>query len=210
MKPKLILFNFSGTLDYLAKPVDFKEFFTSLKKFGIEIITEKEIKAFTTLFADLLGWAKDWFDFSKKIFLEFVEKPKRKQVEKLARFLEKNIVFKLYDDISEIYNLPVKKAILSGNAKLILETLDLERFTKIFTPKETKFLKPDKRAFLMVLKKLKTKPKETLMVGDEIERDLIPAKDLGMETILIDRENKIKNPPVKKINSLKELKKFLI
>jgi len=48
------------------------------------------------------------------------------------------------------------------------------------------------------------------MVGDELERDLIPAKKLGMETILIDRENKIENPPVKKINSLDELKQILI
>jgi FMN phosphatase YigB (HAD superfamily) len=48
------------------------------------------------------------------------------------------------------------------------------------------------------------------MVGDEIERDLIPAKNLGMETILIDRENKIKNADFKKISSLKELKAILI
>jgi len=48
------------------------------------------------------------------------------------------------------------------------------------------------------------------MVGDEIERDLIPAKNLGMEVILIDRKNKIENAPFKKISSLKELKNLLI
>ena len=47
------------------------------------------------------------------------------------------------------------------------------------------------------------------MIGDEVESDLIPAKKLGMKTILIDRENKIKNTQFKKISSLKELKEIL-
>jgi putative hydrolase of the HAD superfamily len=85
----------------------------------------------------------------------------------------------------------------------------LEKYFQIFTPKETKFSKPDERAFLAVLNFFKTKPEETLMVGDEIERDLIPAKKLGMETILIDRENKIKDAQFKKIGSLKELKNLI-
>ncbi|MDI6591559.1 MAG: HAD family hydrolase [Patescibacteria group bacterium] len=209
MRPKLILFDFSGTLAYLSKPVDFKRFFYSLKKFGIEITTEEEIKAFATFFADLLGWAKDWLDFSEKFFEEYGERPEREMIKKLARFLEKNVGFELYEDVKEIFNLPVQKAILSGNARFVIESLGLEKFARIFTPKETKFLKPDPRAFLIPLKKLKVKPKETIIVGDELERDLIPAKNLGMEAILIDRKNKIKKAPVKKINSLAELKQIL-
>jgi len=210
MKPKLILFDFSGTLAYLAKPVDFKGFFESLKNFGIEISTDEEIKAFTTLFADLLGFAKNWLDFSEKIFEEYVEKPEREAIEALAEFLEKNLSFELYDDVKEILDLPFKKAILSANARFLIENLGLGKFLKIFTPRETKFLKPDPRAFLTPLKKLKVKPEETLIVGNELERDLIPARNLGMKAILIDRENKVENPPVRKISSLKELKNFLI
>ena len=209
-KPELILFDFSGTLAYLSKPVDFKGFFSALKNFGLEIVTNAEIKASATLFADLLGFAKDWLDFSEKIFVEYVEKPEREAVEKLARFLEKNISFKLYDDVKEIVNLPFKKAILSANARFLIKSLGLEKFAKIFTPKETKFLKPDPKAFLTVLETLRVKPERTLMVGNEIERDLIPAKRLGMKVILIDRENKIKNTQIKKINSLEELKIILI
>ena len=210
MKPKLILFDFSGTLAYLSKPIDFKGFFNSLKNFGIEIETDEEIKAFASLFTDLLGWAKNWLDFSEKIFKEFVEKPEREMIEKLARFLEKNINFELYNDVKEIFDLPVQKAILSANARFIIESLGLNQFLKIFTPRETKFLKPDPRAFLTPLKKLKVKPEETLIVGNELERDLIPARNLGMEAILIDRENKIKKAPVRKISSLAELKQILV
>ena len=210
MKPKLIMFDFSGTLAYLSKPIDFKEFFSTLKNFGLEIETDEEIKAFATLFADLLGFAKDWLDFSEKIFEEYVEKPEKETIEKLARFLENNISFELYDDVKEILDLPVQKAILSANARFIVENLGLDKVAKIFTPRETKFLKPDPKAFLAVLNKLKVKPEEVLMVGDEIERDLIPAQKLGMEVILIDRKNKIENAPFKKMSSLKELKNLLI
>jgi HAD superfamily hydrolase (TIGR01509 family) len=206
---KLLIFDFSGTLAYLSKPIDFKEFFASLKKFGIEITTDEDINAFTSLFADLLGFAKNWLDFSEKLFEEYVDKPEREIIEKLAKFLEKNVSFEFYDDVKEIFDLPMQKAVLSANAEFIIKSLGLEEFAKVFTPRETKFLKPDPRAFLAVLEKLKVKPEETLMVGDELERDLIPAKKLGMETILIDRENKTENASVKKINSLVELKEIL-
>ena len=210
VKPKLILFDFSGTLAYLSRPVNFKGFFDSLKNFGIEIKTDKEVKTFSSLFADLLGRAKNWLDFSEKLFEKLVEKPERKIIEKLARFLEKNVSFELYDDVKEILDLPYKKAILSANAEFLIKGLGLEKFFRIFTPRETKFLKPDPRAFLTVLKKLKIKPKEVIMVGNEIERDLIPAQELGLEAILIDRENKIKETPIKKISSLRELKNLLV
>ena len=125
-------------------------------------------------------------------------------------FLKEDFVCEFYDDVKEIVNLPFQKAILTSGAGFSIKKLGLEKFAQVFTPKETKFLKPDKRAFLVVLEKLKVKPEEALMVRDEIERDLIPAKNLGMGAILIDRENKIENAPFKKISSLKELKNLLI
>ncbi|OIO06364.1 hypothetical protein AUJ27_04295 [Candidatus Falkowbacteria bacterium CG1_02_37_44] len=124
-------------------------------------------------------------------------------------FLKEDFVCEFYDDVKEIVNLPFQKAILTSGAGFSIKKLGLEKFAQVFTPKETKFLKPDKRAFLAVLEKLKVKPEEALMVGDEIERDLIPAKNLGMEVILIDRKNKIENAQFEKINSLGELKQVL-
>src|SRR4030042_4276911 len=207
---KLLMFDFSGTLAYLSKPIDFDSFFNSLKKFGIEVITDEEIETFTSLFTNLLGRTKDWLDFSEKIYKEFVQKPEEDDILALDDFLKENIVFTLYDDVKEIIDLPFQKAILSANASFIIEGLGLGKFFKIFSPRETRFLKPDPRAFLTTLKKLKVKPEEVIIVGNELERDLIPAKNLGLEVILIDRENKIKNPSVRKIQSLTELKALLI
>ena len=206
MKLKLILFDFSGTLAYLRKSNP-KNFFSDLKNFGINI-NDTNIQNFVDLFSKVLGNSKNWFDFSKKL-LEVLSKDDKKLAKNLANFLEENVVFKLYDDVKCLKNLKIKKAILSANAKFLIKEFPLKGF-KIFTPKETKFLKPDKRAFLKVINYFKIKPEETLMVGDELERDLIPAKKLGMKTILIDRENSIKNSPVQKIKSLAELKTILV
>lgn len=210
VKLELILFDFSGTLAFLKREPNPEDFFAFFKKLGINIETEEDKKAFVSFFERLFGQAKNWLDFSRQILEVFLSKPSEKVIGFLAEFLSKSIVFKLYDDVKEIIKLPFKKAILSANARFLIEGLGLEKFAEIFTPKETKFLKPDPRAFLSVLNALKVKPENALMVGNEIKRDLIPAKKLGMEAILIDRKNKIKNPPVKKIISLRELKNLLI
>ena len=125
-------------------------------------------------------------------------------------FLKRNVDCGLFDDVKEAIKLPEQKAILTTGSAFLFSNLGLEKHFKIFTPKETKFIKPDTRAFLIVLEKFKVKPEQAVMVGDEIERDILPAEKLGIKAILIDRENKIKNYLGIKIRSLIELKDILI
>ena len=125
----------------------------------------------------------------------------------LAYFPTGNSV-RLYDDAHEALNLPFKKAILTSTSKLLIESSGIQKLAEIFTP-EMGVSKPDPRAFLMVLEKLEVKPEQAVMIGDSIERDLMPAENLGIIPILIDRENKSQNYPGIKINSLKELKDVL-
>jgi HAD superfamily hydrolase (TIGR01509 family) len=209
MKPKLIIFDLFGTLAFPVEKLKREDFFSFYKKIGIEFKTEQDIKSFTSLFAQMQNQATGWHDLSEKILKGFLGKADLKKTKALADFYKENLVYKLYDDVKEIIDLPIQKAILTAGAKFLTKNLELEKFAKVFTPKETIFLKPDERAFLTVLEKMEVKPEEALMVGDEIERDLIPAKNLGMEVILIDRENKIENSSIKKISSLKELKNLL-
>jgi len=54
----------------------------------------------------------------------------------------------------------------------------------------TKALKPDKKGFLWVLKKLKIKPSEALMVGDSLRADICGAQGVGMHNCLINRSGK--------------------
>lgn len=208
MKPKLIIFDFWGTLAYSPRK-DWKEFYSSLQDFGIDIKTEKEIKYFSSLFSKLMCLSKDWIDFSQQLLQEFSKKQGEKNITELANFLRENIAYKIYDDVKEALDLPYAKAILTDSARFLVENSELKDLGRIFTPAETKALKPDSRVFLTVINEFKIKAEEAVMVGDDIERDLIPAKNLGMKTVLIDRENKFQDYQGSRINSFKELKKLL-
>ena len=210
MKLKLIIFDLFGTLVFSVEKLKREDFFAFYQKLGIELKTEKDIKLFTSLFSQLMTQSAGWQDFSQKLLEKVIQKTDQEIVNKLTNFFKENIVYQLYDDAKEIIELSYQKAILTSAAPFLFSNLGLEKYFEIFTPRETKFLKPDPRAFLVVLNKLKVKPEEVLMVGDEVERDLIPAQKLGMKAILIDRRDKVENTPVKKINSLKELKGLLV
>ncbi len=75
-------------------------------------------------------------------------------------------------------------------------------------------IKPDKRIFLTALKRLGTKPEETIMVGDNYQDDIKPAISIGMNAVLVKRNfNKLTwretHDYGKTINSLKGIWKFL-
>ena len=209
MKLKLIIFDLFGTLVFSVEKLKREDFFAFYQKLGIELKTEKDIKLFTSLFAQLMTQSAGWQDFSQKLLEKVIQKTDQEIVNKLTNFFKENIDYQLYDDAKEIIELSYQKAILTSAAPFLFSNLGLEKYFEIFTPRETKFLKPDPRAFLAVLEKLKVKPEETLMVGDEVERDLIPAQKLGMKTVLVDRENKVKDYSGIKINSLREIKNIL-
>ncbi|VVB74328.1 Glyceraldehyde 3-phosphate phosphatase [uncultured archaeon] len=51
----------------------------------------------------------------------------------------------------------------------------------------TKALKPDKKGFLWILKKLKVKPEEAIMIGDSLRADILGAQNAGLHNCLINR-----------------------
>jgi HAD superfamily hydrolase (TIGR01509 family) len=206
MKIKAILFDFAGTLAYLKKPSQ-TSFFKSLEDFGFSIKSKEEMERFYSLLAALIGETKNWLDFSRQISNKFIKKPEAKKLKALSEFFKKTLTFSLYSDVEEIFSLPCRKAIFSNAPRFMIENMHLKDFD-IFTPTETKFLKPDSRAFLFVLKKIKLAPEEVLMIGDTLEKDIAPALRLGMDAVLIDREDKIETLS-KKINRLGQIKTIL-
>lgn len=105
----------------------------------------------------------------------------------------------------------IKLAILSDAPRLKawirLAAMRLSNFfDDVVTFDDTKKRKPAKEPFLFMLKKLKLKPEECLMVGDRPEVDIKGAKKAGMKTCFA----KYGNPAVKAkadytINDIKEL-----
>ena len=71
-------------------------------------------------------------------------------------------------------------------------------FDVIVTYDDTKSRKPSKKPFLKALKVLKIKPKDALMVGDWIERDIVGAKKVGMKTAFAKYGNTNSSKGIKK------------
>jgi HAD superfamily hydrolase (TIGR01549 family) len=82
-----------------------------------------------------------------------------------------------------------KIGIAGQYGKDVLELLEkhsiLDCFTYRFTQDDFSITKPDPRYYEQILKKCGVTPEECIMVGDRIDKDVIPAKQLGMKTILI-------------------------
>jgi HAD superfamily hydrolase (TIGR01549 family) len=83
---------------------------------------------------------------------------------------------------------------------------------------ELGILKPDRKIFELVLDGLQAKPEETLMVGDNLQDDVLAAEKLGMQAVLIKRDPAEfsfvpswveSGTHAKTIKNLKELEGFL-
>ncbi|MGB4253781.1 MAG: HAD family hydrolase [Minisyncoccales bacterium] len=208
---KLILFDFHKTLGFDICKISREELFSFYQNLGIDLSKPEKLKEFSKAFGRLIGYSRNWMDFSQKFLKELKISNFKEKTKTLADFYQKNFSYQLYDDVKEVIDLPFKKGILTAQARFLIEHLHLENWAELFTPLETKFLKPDPRAFLVPLEKFKTKPEEAFMVGDELERDIKPAKELGMGVALIDRENsvRVEDTSIPKICSLGELKNIL-
>jgi HAD superfamily hydrolase (TIGR01549 family) len=69
--------------------------------------------------------------------------------------------------------------------KLLEERSILDCFTHRLTQDDFSVTKPDLRYYEQIVKACGVDPKQCIMVGDRIDKDVIPAKLLGMRTILI-------------------------
>jgi len=77
------------------------------------------------------------------------------------------------------------------------------------TSEEAGFQKPDPGAFEYALRKTGANPKNSVMVGDDLEIDIIGAANVGMKTIFFNPEKQPHNfKPTWEITSLSEMKKF--
>jgi putative hydrolase of the HAD superfamily len=83
-----------------------------------------------------------------------------------------------------------------------------DKFDLVVTFDETKSKKPSLKPFLYILKKLKLKPEECVMIGDSLKRDIAPAKEIGFKTVFAkygEDKEKAKVKPDYVINNIKEL-----
>jgi FMN phosphatase YigB (HAD superfamily) len=119
-------------------------------------------------------------DKTKIAKMEYKNRIKSKNKFELMHGIEDFLI-----DLSEKYNI----GILGQYGVDFRNFLKDIKILKFFTYKEIqddyKITKPDPRYFVEILIKCKCKPEESIMVGDRIDKDIIPAKMVGMKTIRI-------------------------
>lgn len=93
----------------------------------------------------------------------------------------------VYSTLNKLIKMGIKLGIVSDapvkEAWLRLAYLNFHHiFDAVVTFDETGQRKPHPAPFLKVLEKLKSKPEESIMVGDWAERDIVGAESVGMKT----------------------------
>lgn len=161
------------------------------KKYGLN-----SSKIFNTLKSDFDQGARGKnFD----LLLEKLNLPKRELKQLITIYRNHKPKVKLFSDAKKILkylkeNREVKIGLISdGPVKTQKNKLKMLKIEKIFNKivlndsLGKKYRKPHQRSFKLILKKLKVKPKETIYVGDNPEKDFIGAKKMGIFTIRIKR-----------------------
>jgi FMN phosphatase YigB (HAD superfamily) len=221
---KAIIFDLNGTLDNTNKAFT-KAFFLTLKKFlpkrknkDLKIFAQEMLVFFwqADKIADL--YYPDWsmekiIEFGIKNWLRFRKMRLNSRLLAIKyTSIRKEFLRIRPEFVKLIKSLPkdlLKFIFSQGNTKedvlflLNKAKLNEDDFTEIITTKMfKKETKPSLPILNYILKKYSLKSKECVMISDDVFLDLMPAKVLGMKTILIPD---YVDYSIKKISNLKEL-----
>ena len=210
MAIKLIFFDFWGTLvenGVFPSPVKQVKWILRLNDMPFpEYIVKFEEAFMTKKFKDL----RSGFEEVTKAFdikaPEFV-------FEKLIGMWNKNTILskpfedtiEALEDLKKDYKIVLISNTIGFSVDSVLDKYDMKKyFDEIVLSCDNGYLKSNKKLFEGVLKKLKIKKSEAVMVGDSIESDVKSAENVGINAILVDRRGKREYE--NKISSLSELK----
>ena len=88
-------------------------------------------------------------------------------------------------DLSQKYKIGVIANQEFGTEKRLIDFGIRKYIDVIVASAEEGVAKPDKRIFEIALKKAGCKAEQAVMIGDRIDNDIVPAKEIGMKTIWI-------------------------
>lgn len=123
--------------------------------------------------------------------------------------------------ITQLHRRGVRLGLAANQPARVLAELDAFGIGECFTHREVSghhgYRKPDVRLFLRVCEGLGVAPEECVMVGDRIDNDMVPAKLLGMQTVLFRTGRHINQQPRSweevadaEVRSVDELKRVLL
>lgn len=124
----------------------------------------------------------------------------------------KRLPWRAHDDTSVLSTIPIQKAILSNwdeTLKKKLSDLIPYSFDKIFGSAQTGLRKPDKAFYRKAFAQSAVPVEQILYIGDSVKLDIEPALSLGVESVLIDRNDQYPWYFGKRIRTLTEILSLL-
>lgn len=199
-KIKNIVFDFGGTLD--TDGVHWSEkFWEVYQHFQIPVEKEDFRNAFVYSERNIADVIKPYFSLSKTYETQITYQ--LKYFENMQLLSE--IYFLIVENISRycmktvLDNIEITKLTLAlldseyrlglvsnyyGNVETVLKEIDLRKYFKVVIDSTLVGVrKPNKKIFQLALYRLEANAKETMVVGDSYENDIVPAKQLGCTTV---------------------------
>lgn len=209
---KYIFFDVAGTL--LGKPKLFFIIQKTLGDFGYEVTIE-EIKFKHKLLSEVIHFP-DATDaaFYKKFNTDLIYLFGIVPSEALVDAVFKNCTYlpwEKFEDTNVLSEINIPIGVISNFNSTLKKKLDAffgRVFTDVFVSEELGVAKPEVAFYKKALENIPYKPEEVLYIGDSIKLDLEPAQSLGIETLIIDRDNFYPNLK-SKISNLNEIIKYI-
>ena len=138
-------------------------------------------------------------DAFKEVLLEFNVEPTPENVLQLSDIWTKTMgqlefpkeIQKALLDLRSKYKLGLLTNTDIFSISFVRNKFNIENyFDQVIMSYDVGVVKPDKEFFQLLLNKLGVGPDECLMVGDNLYNDIVPAKELGMKTLLVDLKNR--------------------
>jgi len=195
-KIRAVLFDLHETLVHAENPVTVEEISEHLFNKGYEV-SPQQLSA-SWMFVAFIDYPKygykSWNSYLSRIFWRLKVKVDKKTLRDIVKLQESN-PYQLYSDATEA----VIKAKKSGLRTAVVTTVAYFQFKKAIKPIKKYFDfvmtgfeagcdKTNPKMYRKVLEILKVKPEEAIMIGDNIQVDVLLPKKLGIHAILLDRK----------------------
>ena len=158
----------------------------------VEKVKKITIPFFSLLQRGLINEQEFWQKFS-----DVIKKPIPQNYKELLREIyEKTLVLfpEMIEFVKKLKDKGIKTAVLSNitkfQAEIIRKNNGYKEFDVLVLSYEEKLEKPELNIYLSVIKKLGVEPEECVFIDDK-EKNLAPAKSLGMKTVLAKNSGQI-------------------
>lgn len=188
---KAVIFDFGGVLTVEHDVEFFKEFSNKLK-ISYDIFMEAFRKFSRDYFKNRLTKEQFWENIQKELGIEYPENPMDLLQEKYRKEIPKPGMVDLIKKLKQRYVVALLSNVDPDMLNFNKENKVYDIFSTVVLSSEVGHVKPEKEIYEILLEKIKIPANQCVFVDDR-ERNLSPAKELEMHTILFKNIDQLKN-----------------